>query len=66
MAPVVDASVAVRRCFVEDGPDLLRNLLDDDEELHAPHLLVSQLANALASTDYGDLTVALTGSTGDA
>ena len=47
MALVVDASVAVKWLVVEDGSDDARDLLDDGEELHAPRLLVSEVANAI-------------------
>ncbi len=48
MALVVDASVAVKWLVVEDGSDAARDLLDDEEELHAPRLLlVSEVANAI-------------------
>ena len=47
MALVVDASVAVKWLVVEDGSDAARDLLADDEELHAPRLLVSEVANAI-------------------
>ena len=47
MALVVDASVAVKWLVVEDGSDVARDLLDDEEELHAPRLLVSEVANAI-------------------
>ena len=43
---MVDASVAVKWLFVEEDSADARGLLDD-EELHAPHLLVSEVANAV-------------------
>ena len=46
MAFVVDASVAVKWLVVEEGSADARALLDD-EELHAPRLLVSEVANAV-------------------
>ena len=46
MALVVDASVAVKWLVVEDESAKARGLLDD-EELHAPRLLVSEVANAV-------------------
>ena len=46
MALVVDASVAVKWLIVEeDSPDA--RVLLDEEELHAPRLLVSEVANAV-------------------
>ena len=47
MALVVDASVAVKWLVVEDGSDVARDLLDDGDDLHAPRLLVSEVANAV-------------------
>lgn len=46
MALVVDASVAVKWLVVEEDSADARHLLDD-EELHAPRLLVSEVANAV-------------------
>lgn len=46
MALVVDASVAVKWLVVEEDSADARGLLDD-EELHAPRLLVSEVANAV-------------------
>ena len=46
MALVVDASVAVKWLVVEEDSADARSLLDD-EELHAPRLLVSEVANAV-------------------
>lgn len=46
MALVVDASVAVKWLVVEEDSANARGLLDD-EELHAPRLLVSEVANAV-------------------
>ena len=46
MALVVDASVAVKWLIVEEDSLDARGLLDD-EELHAPRLLVSEVANAV-------------------
>ena len=46
MALVVDASVAVKWLVVEEDSADARGLLDD-EELHAPRLLVSEIANAV-------------------
>jgi len=47
VALVVDASVAVKWLVVEDGSDVARDLLDDGDDLHAPRLLVSEVANAV-------------------
>ena len=46
MAYVVDASVAVKWLVVEDDSADALSLLDDDD-LHAPRLLVSEVANAV-------------------
>ena len=46
MALVVDASVAVKWLVIEEGSADARGLLDH-EELHAPRLLVSEVANAV-------------------
>ena len=46
MALVVDASVAVKWLVVEEDSADARGLLGD-EELHAPRLLVSEVANAV-------------------
>ena len=46
MALVVDASVAVKWLVVEEGSTEARGLLDG-EELHAPRLLASEVANAV-------------------
>ena len=46
MALVVDASVAVKWLVVEEDSADARGLLDA-EELHAPRLLVSEVANAV-------------------
>ena len=43
---MVDASVAVKWLVVEEGSADARVLLDD-EELHAPRLLVAEVANAV-------------------
>ena len=43
---MVDASVAVKWLVVEEDSADARSLLDD-EELHAPRLLVSEVANAV-------------------
>lgn len=47
MALVVDTSVAVKCRVVEEYSPNARGLLDD-EELHAPRLLVSEVANAVS------------------
>lgn len=44
---MVDASVAVKWLVVEEGSADARGLLDAAEELHAPRLLVSEVANAV-------------------
>lgn len=47
MALVVDASVAVKWLVVEEDSDDALGLVDGGEELHAPRLLVSEVANAV-------------------
>ena len=47
MALVVDASVAVKWLVVEEDSAPARELVDADEELHAPRLLASEVANAV-------------------
>ncbi len=44
---VVDASVAVKRLVVEDDADVAQELVTSGEELHAPRLMASEVANAL-------------------
>lgn len=44
---VVDASVAVKWLISEDGSDLARKLMASGEDLHAPRLMASEIANAL-------------------
>ncbi len=46
MRLVVDASVAVKWLVAEDGSDAADRLLTDDD-LHAPRLMASEVANAL-------------------
>ena len=47
MALVVDASVAVKWLVVEEGSADAQDLVEGGEELHAPRLLVSEVANAV-------------------
>ena len=47
MRLVVDASVAVKWLIAEDGSDAADRLLTDDDDLHAPRLMASEVANAL-------------------
>ena len=47
MRLVVDASVAVKWLVAEEGSDQARDLAASGEELHAPRLMVSEIANAL-------------------
>ena len=47
MTLVVDASVAVKWLVVEDGSTDARGLVERGEELHAPRLLASEVANAV-------------------
>ena len=47
MRLVVDASVAVKWLVAEEDSDIARELAASDEELHAPRLMASELANAL-------------------
>ena len=44
---VVDASVAVKWLVVEEDADVARELATSDQDLHAPRLLASEIANAL-------------------
>lgn len=44
---VVDASIAVKWLVAEDGSEVADRLLGGDDELHAPRLLASEIANAL-------------------
>ena len=44
---VVDASVAVKLLVDEPGSDAARELTASGEELHAPRLMASEVANAL-------------------
>ena len=47
MRLVVDASVAVKWLVAEEDSDIARELAASDQELHAPRLMASELANAL-------------------
>ena len=47
MRLVVDASVAVKWLISEDGSDDARGLAAGGEDLHAPRLMASEVANAL-------------------
>ena len=47
MRLTVDASVAVKWLIAEDDSDAARSLVARGEELHAPRLMVSEIANAL-------------------
>ena len=47
MRLVVDASVAVKWLVAEEESDAARELLESGEELHAPGLMASEIANAL-------------------
>lgn len=47
MKLVVDASVAVKWLVAEEHSDTADQLLQDDDELHAPRLMVPEIANAL-------------------
>ena len=47
MSVVVDASVAVKWLVAEDGSDEADRLLAGSEDLHAPRLMASEVANAL-------------------
>ena len=44
---VVDASVAVKWLVPEEGSDAAERLLELGDELHAPRLMASEIANAL-------------------
>ena len=47
MRLIVDASVAVKWLISEDGSDLARGLAASGDDLHAPRLMASEVANAL-------------------
>ena len=47
MRLVVDASVAVKWLIAEDDSDIARELAARGEDLHAPRLMASEIANAL-------------------
>ena len=47
MRVVVDASVAVKWLVAEDGSDAADRLLTDGDDLYAPRLMASEVANAL-------------------
>ncbi|MDE0332626.1 MAG: type II toxin-antitoxin system VapC family toxin [Nitrospinae bacterium] len=53
---VVDASVAVKWLIEEEGSESAKWLLEGEHELHAPRLMVSEIANALRRrTRMGDV-----------
>ena len=47
MRLVVDASVAVKWLVAEEGSDIAREMAARGENLHAPRLMASEIANAL-------------------
>ena len=47
MRLVVDASVAVKWLVAEDGSDAADRLLTDGDDLYAPRLMTSEVANTL-------------------
>ena len=47
MRLVVDASVAVKWLIAEDDSDIAREIAAKGDELHAPRLMASEIANAL-------------------
>ena len=47
MRLVVDASVAVKWVVAEEGSDAAERLLANGEDLYAPRLMASEIANAL-------------------
>ena len=47
MRIVVDASVAVKWLVAEEGSDAADRLLTDGDDLYAPRLMASEIANAL-------------------
>ena len=49
MRLVVDASVAVKWLVAEDGSDAARELVAGSDDLYAPRLMASEIANALWS-----------------
>lgn len=66
MRLVVDASVAVKRLIAEDDSSIARELAAGEEDLHAPRLMASEIANALwrkarlGEIERGDAGVMLT------
>ena len=47
MSLVVDASVAVKWLIAEEGSDFANRLVELGDDLHAPRLMASEVANAL-------------------
>lgn len=47
MRLVVDASVAVKWLIAEDDSNIAREMAAREEDLHAPRLMASEIANAL-------------------
>ena len=47
MRLVVDAGVAVKWLVAEEGSDAADRLLANDDDLYAPRLMASEVANAL-------------------
>ena len=47
MSLVVDASVAVKWLIAEEGSDAAHRLVEVGDDLHAPRLMASEIANAL-------------------
>lgn len=57
MRLVVDASVATKWLVDEDHSGMARKLLEGDDEIHAPRLMASEVANALWNkTRRGEIT----------
>ena len=56
MRVVVDASVAVKWLVAESEEEAATNLIERNDELHAPRLLVSEVANTLRrKAENGDI-----------
>ena len=47
MRLVIDASVAVKWLIAEEDSDAARDLVEGGDEMHAPRLMASEIANAL-------------------
>lgn len=62
MSLVVDASVAVKWLVAEEGSDFANRLVELGDDLHAPRLMASEVANTLwRKARLGELTSARAG-----